>query len=788
MGVTLGANAQVVVDSSFGSGGALNGPNFQIPDNLGKTVGDNLFHSFTEFSLQTSQSATFTGPDSIQNILGRVTGSKISEIDGLIKSEITGANLYLLNPKGFLFGENAKVDVDGAFTVSARESIRLGEEGSFNAVNPDQSVFTSVAPNAFGFLGDNPGGAIRFSGSKLIVGNPMGLVGGDIKLEDSVIYSKSEGKPTGVRIEGNNLDIVDSQIRNKTISEDDQYQGISIELTGGLTITDTTISEQLDSGIDRGDFIEEIESDLPFSNKVGVLGLAEGLSETDPISIKAKSSRITGGGVYSVNLVPPDKLFDPSKSSNIEMEVDAFEINHGALENLTKFDNAVHAETIILEKTTGVIRPKEFPYPVVESVEVYLEGKRVFEGVDYTLRFNNRGKLLFVNFIEKLPKGSNLELITRPKVSVSPTNISLSVAGETKMGNESLLKASNVSVDTGGLLMDNSRVEGEYSIGINSAGSVSMDNESLMRSDYVEQGRISLASSDFLMQGNSRLVGSSKIEVEAKNKAVIRDDSSLVVGWEDAPVIPDERYKIYWDSKTGEVVDQFGELYPRKFKKSSLVASYLRGVYGAPEGTFSVININQPYNYKTIPHIHISANEAAVEDGVFDSRSGRNPSGLRIDSVDAIWLSGGSEINGFAQVELTADTVEMLKGVVYHSAIDVSAGDQNLAGVPGALIIRSGRLTDLRGQSLNGIVVVYSGDDIKVTDTNIGGYHEVNEASTTMLKLDAGGDLTIGTGELGISPYIEAYRVNLYGDNVHVKRTGIKSDMDVGILAQIKLK
>jgi hypothetical protein len=290
------------------------------------------------------------------------------------------------------------------------------------------------------------------------------------------------------------------------------------------------------------------------------------------------------------------------------------------------------------------------------------------------------------------------------------------------------------------------------------------------------------------MQGNSRLVGSSKIEVEAKNKAVIRDDSSLVVGWEDAPVIPDERYKIYWDSKTGEVVDQFGELYPRKFKKSSLVASYLRGVYGAPEGTFSVININQPYNYKTIPHIHISANEAAVEDGVFDSRSGRNPSGLRIDSVDAIWLSGGSEINGFAQVELTADTVEMLKGVVYHSAIDVSAGDQNLAGVPGALIIRSGRLTDLRGQSLNGIVVVYSGDDIKVTDTNIGGYHEVNEASTTMLKLDAGGDLTIGTGELGISPYIEAYRVNLYGDNVHVKRTGIKSDMDVGIFGSNKIE
>ncbi len=66
------ANAQVVVDNSFGSAGALSRPNFKIPDTLGKTVGENLFHSFSEFSLQGEQSATFTGPDSIQNILGCV--------------------------------------------------------------------------------------------------------------------------------------------------------------------------------------------------------------------------------------------------------------------------------------------------------------------------------------------------------------------------------------------------------------------------------------------------------------------------------------------------------------------------------------------------------------------------------------------------------------------------------------------------------------------------------------------------------------------------------------------
>ena len=65
------AIGQVVVDNSFSSGQALVGPNFQIPGSLGKTVGGNLFHSFTEFNVQTGGSATFTGPNAINNILGR---------------------------------------------------------------------------------------------------------------------------------------------------------------------------------------------------------------------------------------------------------------------------------------------------------------------------------------------------------------------------------------------------------------------------------------------------------------------------------------------------------------------------------------------------------------------------------------------------------------------------------------------------------------------------------------------------------------------------------------------
>ena len=323
----------MVVDNSFGNAGVLNGPNFKIPETLGKTVGDNLFHSFSEFSLQSGQSATFTGPDSIQNILGRVTGDKVSEIDGLIRCEITDANLYLLNPNGFLFGKNAQVDVGGAFTLSTRESLKLGEDGQFNAVNPDQSVFTSAAPDAFGFLGENPGGAINFSGSKLILEKPVNLVGGDIRLEDSVIYSKSVGEPTGVKIEGNDLSIVDSQIRNNsTVEVDGVKQGITIDLTGDISITDTTITDANGSGVDRGDFIDEIGSDVPFASKVGILGISEGFKEPDPIAIEAKKATIIGGGIYSVNQVPEEKIAVLSSPSKVEFNADSVEMEQGFLE------------------------------------------------------------------------------------------------------------------------------------------------------------------------------------------------------------------------------------------------------------------------------------------------------------------------------------------------------------------------------------------------------------------------------------------------------------------------
>ena len=69
--------AQVVTDGTLGKAATLSGPNFQISSELGKSVGANLFHSFSEFSLQKGEAAVFTGPENVENILGRVTGGLV---------------------------------------------------------------------------------------------------------------------------------------------------------------------------------------------------------------------------------------------------------------------------------------------------------------------------------------------------------------------------------------------------------------------------------------------------------------------------------------------------------------------------------------------------------------------------------------------------------------------------------------------------------------------------------------------------------------------------------------
>ncbi|HSQ91280.1 MAG TPA: filamentous hemagglutinin N-terminal domain-containing protein, partial [Nitrospiraceae bacterium] len=112
--------------------------------------GTNLFHSFQSFSVGAGDIANFLNIGSFDlngnlladglptsNILVGVTGVNISNIYGTLQtSDFGSANLFLMNPHGFLFGPNATVNVGGMVAFTTAYYLRLegtGGNGIFHA-------------------------------------------------------------------------------------------------------------------------------------------------------------------------------------------------------------------------------------------------------------------------------------------------------------------------------------------------------------------------------------------------------------------------------------------------------------------------------------------------------------------------------------------------------------------------------------------------------------------------------------------------------------------------------
>ena len=133
--------ADVIRNGTIGPDASIQptGPDFLIHEQLGELKGTNLFHSFEEFSLNQNQSATFTGTSTIYNITGRITGGNVSTIDGILRSEIPGADLFLMNPHGVIFGKNVLLNVPEAFHASTGDELVFTGGDIFRAM-PDGNV------------------------------------------------------------------------------------------------------------------------------------------------------------------------------------------------------------------------------------------------------------------------------------------------------------------------------------------------------------------------------------------------------------------------------------------------------------------------------------------------------------------------------------------------------------------------------------------------------------------------------------------------------------------------
>lgn len=185
------AVAQIVPDNSLSTNSQVTSVGNLMTIDGGAIAGTNLFHSFRDFSVLTGSRAWFNNGLAIQNILARVTGTTISHIDGLIRTNGT-ANLFLLNPNGIIFGTNARLDIGGSFVASTASSIKFGDGKEFSAqptIDRLLSGLLSVSVPLGLQLGQRLAGIRVEQAAKLEVqpGQSLILVGGDINLDGGIL-------------------------------------------------------------------------------------------------------------------------------------------------------------------------------------------------------------------------------------------------------------------------------------------------------------------------------------------------------------------------------------------------------------------------------------------------------------------------------------------------------------------------------------------------------------------------------------------------------------------------
>ncbi len=177
---TMGAESSVVTPTN------ANGlPSNQIDG--GAARGANLFHSFEQFSVPTGGEASFNNALDIQNIISRVTGSSISNIDGLLRANAS-ANLFLINPNGIIFGPNASLNIGGSFVGSTASSLNFADGTSFSAsAHPTTPLLTVSVPMGLQYGRSAGGIQVQESILQVKTGQTLALMGGDVSVEGGEI-------------------------------------------------------------------------------------------------------------------------------------------------------------------------------------------------------------------------------------------------------------------------------------------------------------------------------------------------------------------------------------------------------------------------------------------------------------------------------------------------------------------------------------------------------------------------------------------------------------------------
>lgn len=236
--------------------------------------GPNLFHSFGNFSVGGGDLANFFNNTGLltSNILARVTGGNISNIDGTIQTTGFGsANLFLMNPSGVVLGPGASLNVGGSVSFTTAQYLRLfdgvssanfyaspandGLANNILTINPSAFEFLSASPAAYGFLtAPDPNATMTVRGSLLKVseGRSLSLVGGNITIQSGILSDETT-QAANLQAPGGRINLVSVASPGEVLLSNFQpapnINGASFTTMGTVTLKEgatLNVSGQLD--------------------------------------------------------------------------------------------------------------------------------------------------------------------------------------------------------------------------------------------------------------------------------------------------------------------------------------------------------------------------------------------------------------------------------------------------------------------------------------------------------------------------------------------------------------
>ncbi len=276
----------------------------------GKRLGNNFFQSLEEFSIPSGTEVVFENELDIQNLFIRVTGNKISIIDGLIKAA-GRANLFLINPNGITFGQNTSLNLNGCFIATTASSIEFADGSTFSAnVDDSQVSLTATVPVRVNFNGKN--GSITVNG-----------IGNQIDNKSLLSAIEFEQRPTGLSVkDGNTLALVSNGINfNGGVVTTEggnidltSVESGSVEITHSndkLTLLDDAVNKYQDINLNQQSLIDSSGEKVGNISLIGtnvniidysfVLAQNQGNLTAGSISIKALETLTLAGRSQASN-------------------------------------------------------------------------------------------------------------------------------------------------------------------------------------------------------------------------------------------------------------------------------------------------------------------------------------------------------------------------------------------------------------------------------------------------------------------------------------------------------